>query len=59
MKPAAHLLLAALGALLVLRGVGLASRRPRPQNLVGMALAAVGLALALGSLTTAVWWMGR
>ena len=59
MKAAVHLLLAVLGALITLRGVRLASTRPRPWNLLGMVLATVGLALAVGSLATVVWWLGR
>jgi hypothetical protein len=59
MKAAAHLLLAALGAIVALRGVQLATSRPRPQNLFGMVLAAVGVALTVSSLATAAWWLGR
>lgn len=59
MKALGHLLLAALGILLTVRGVRLATTRPRPHNLLGMVLATVGMCLALGSLATGIWWLGR
>jgi hypothetical protein len=59
MKVALHLLLAALGAVLAARGVSLATTRPRPHNILGMVLAAGGLALVAGSLATAAWWLRR
>lgn len=59
MKAVGHLLLAALGVFLAVRGVRLATTRPRPDNLLGMLLATAGVALALGSLATGIWWLGR
>ena len=59
MKALGHLALAALGVFLTIRGVRLATTRPRPDNLLGMVLATVGMALAIGSLATGVWWLGR
>jgi hypothetical protein len=59
MKAMAHLLLALVGVALTARGVRLATTRPRPHNLLGMVLATVGMALALGSLATGIWWLGR
>lgn len=54
-----NLVVAVLGALLAVQGVRLATSRPRPHNLLGMVLAAVGAALALGALSAGIWRLGR
>jgi hypothetical protein len=50
---------AAAGIAALLRGVRVATTRPRPRDLGGMLLAALGMALALGMLSAASAALGR
>jgi len=59
MRVAWNLLLVIAGSVLVVYGVRSATTRPRPHNLGGMVLSAVGLALVIGGLAAATRLWGR
>jgi len=59
MRVFGELLLSGLGVLLAAKGVTVSTTRPRPLNLAGMVLAAVGLGLALSALSAAAGHLPR
>jgi hypothetical protein len=58
MRALLYLILAGVGVALATRGVRLSTTRPRPLNLAGMVMAAVGVGVALSALSIAAGHLG-
>jgi hypothetical protein len=58
MRALLFLVVAGAGIALAVKGVVLGTSRPRPLNLAGMVMAALGLGLALSALSTAAGHLG-
>jgi hypothetical protein len=58
MRALLYLVVAGVGVALTNKGVTLGTSRPRPLNLAGMVMAALGLGLALSALSMAAGHLG-